>query len=116
SNVAAPGTDVKKKSIRATEQDRADVQQARHEWPQTVSAQRPKRLIFLDETWFTTAMTPLYGYGPCGQRVVDTAPYGHWKITTFVGGLTTHGLITPMVLDGAMDAASFIAYIRQGFA
>jgi transposase len=58
-------------------------------------------------------MAPRYGYSPCGQRVIGTAPYGHWKITTFVGGLTNQGFIAPMVLDGAMDSLSFTAYIRQ---
>lgn len=34
-------------------------------------------------------------------------------MTTFVGGLTAHGFIAPMVLDGAMTAATFTAYITQ---
>jgi transposase len=70
-------------------------------------------LIFLDETWFTTSMSRLYGYAPRGERLIDWLPYGHWKTTTFVGGLTKRGLIAPMVLDGAMDAAAFTAYIDQ---
>ena len=58
-------------------------------------------------------MARLYGYAPYGQRLLDWVPYGHWKTTTFVGGLTSHGLIAPMVLDGAMNAAAFTAYIEQ---
>jgi transposase len=58
-------------------------------------------------------MARLYGYAPKGQRLVDFIPYGHWKTTTFVGGLTTRGIIAPMVLDGAMNAAAFTAYIEQ---
>jgi transposase len=78
-----------------------------------VAATRARRLIFLDETWFTTAMGRLSGYAPRGQRLSDFAPYGHWKTTTFVGGLTSRGLIAPMVLDGAMNTAAFVAYIEQ---
>jgi transposase len=40
-------------------------------------------------------------------------PYGHWKTTTFIGGLTFQGFIAPMVLDGAMTADAFTAYIKQ---
>lgn len=40
-------------------------------------------------------------------------PGGHWKVTTFVGGLTRQGFIAPMVLDGPMDGATFRAYIEQ---
>jgi transposase len=74
---------------------------------------RAKRLIFLDETWFTTAMDRLFGYAPRGRRLVAAVPHGHWKTTTFVGGLTTRGVIAPMVLDGAMDGAAFAAYVAQ---
>jgi transposase len=70
-------------------------------------------LIFLDETWFTTSMDRLYGYAPCGQRLVEALPYGHWKTTTFVGGLTLRGFIAPMVLDGPMTSDAFTAYIEQ---
>jgi len=89
------------------------VHQARTQWPQHVAERAPSRLIFLDETWFSTSMARLFGYAPQGQRLVDVLPYGHWKITTFVGGLTERGFIAPMVLDGPMDGASFTAYIEQ---
>ncbi len=58
-------------------------------------------------------MDRLFGYAPRGQRVVAAVPHGHWKTTTFVGGLTTGGVIAPMVLDGAMDGATFAAYVEQ---
>jgi transposase len=78
-----------------------------------IAAFRPRRLIFLDETWFTTAMGRLFGYAPRGQRLVADLPHGHWKTTTFVGGLTAAGLIAPMVLDGALDGRAFVAYVEQ---
>jgi transposase len=111
--LGAVGTDIQKKSVRAAEQNRPDVQQARDHWPMTVADRQAKRLIFLDETWFTTSMARLFGYAPRGRRLVDFLPHGHWKTTTFVGGLTAQGFIAPMVLDGAMNAAAFKAYIDQ---
>src|SRR5438477_71588 len=37
----------------------------------------------------------------------------HRETTTFVGGLTARGFVAPMVLDGAMTAAAFTAYVEQ---
>jgi transposase len=38
---------------------------------------------------------------------------GHWNSTTFVGGLTTRGLIAPDVLDGAVNGTIFLAWVEQ---
>ncbi len=40
-------------------------------------------------------------------------PHGHWKTTTFVGALRLDGMAAPMVLDGAMHGAAFLAYVEQ---
>jgi transposase len=69
--------------------------------------------VFLDETAATTAMTRLYGWVPKGERLVDAAPAGHWKTTTFVAGLRRRGLIAPLVLDGPMTGEVFRAYVEQ---
>lgn len=73
----------------------------------------PQRLIFIDETWAKTNMTSTYGYAPQGQRLIDAAPYGHWLTTTFIGALRADGMIAPMVLDGAINGAAFLAYVEQ---
>jgi transposase len=73
----------------------------------------PSRLVFLDETWASTAMTRRYGRARRGRRLVMPVPHGHWKTTTFVAGLRSEGLIAPMVVDGAMTGALFEAYVRQ---
>jgi transposase len=73
----------------------------------------PARLIFVDETGAATNMARRYGRGPRGRRVDGPVPHGHWKSTTFVGGLTTHGFIAPYVIDGAMNGAIFKAWIEQ---
>jgi transposase len=58
-------------------------------------------------------MTPLYGWAPKGQRVVDDVPHGHWMTTTFVAALRHHGLTAPMVIDGAINGELFLAYVQQ---
>ena len=72
-----------------------------------------ERFVFLDETGATTAMTRLYGWGPRGERLVDAAPCGYWKTTTFVAGLRSKGVIAPCVLDGPMTGEVFRAYVEQ---
>jgi len=48
-----------------------------------------------------------------GQRLIATVPHGRWRITTFVAALRSSGFTAPLVLDGAIDGASFLAYVRQ---
>jgi len=71
------------------------------------------RLIFLDETWTTTAMTRRYAWADVGARAFGHAPNGHWNTTTFLAGLTCEGLIAPFVLDGPINAEYFYAYVEQ---
>ena len=40
-------------------------------------------------------------------------PHGHWKTTTFVGALRLSGMTAPMVIDGPMNGAWFLAYVQQ---
>jgi transposase len=54
-----------------------------------------------------------YGRSPRGKRLVACVPHGHWKTLTFVAGLRIDGLAATYTVDGAMDGASFLAYIEQ---
>jgi len=58
-------------------------------------------------------MARMYGRAPKGERCRAPVPHGHWKTTTFVGGLTLAGVVAPMTLDGAMTGAAFLAYVEQ---
>ncbi len=73
----------------------------------------PDRLVFIDETGATTKMARLRGRAPRGERCRASVPHGHWKTTTFTAGLRRSGLMAPMVLDGPMDGAAFLAYVEQ---
>jgi transposase len=73
----------------------------------------PARFVFLDETGATTNMVRRYGWSPRGERLVDVAPYGHWRTTTFVAGLRSTGFVAPLVLDGPMTGEIFRAYVQQ---
>jgi transposase len=76
----------------------------------------PERLVFIDETWATTAMARRYGRARRGTRVVGAVPHGHWKTTTLVAALRTDGLTAPCVFDGAINGARFLAYVEQALA
>lgn len=102
-----------KKSVHASEQLRPDVVEAREQWRACQPILTRHRLIFIDETGVTTNMTRRYGRAPRGQRVKGYAPNGHWKITTFVAGLTPDGIVAPLVIDEPMNRTIFTQYVRQ---
>ena len=58
-------------------------------------------------------MVRRYGWSARGERLVDAAPHGHWRTTTFVAGLRSSGIIAPFVLDGPMTGEAFLAYVEQ---
>ncbi len=61
----------------------------------------------------STKMARLRGRAPRGERCRAPVPHGHWKTTTFTGALRLSGMTAPMVLDGAMNGAAFLAYVEQ---
>ncbi len=69
--------------------------------------------MFIDETGASTKMARMRGRAPRRERLRASVPHGHWKTTTFVGGLRLSGMTAPMVLDGPMTGASFLAYVQQ---
>ena len=76
----------------------------------------PECLVFVDETWASTAMTRARGRSASGVRLTMPVPHGHWKTTTFVAALRADGLTAPTVVDGAINGELFEAYIRQQLA
>ena len=73
----------------------------------------PERLVFIDETGASTKIARRYGRALRGERCRAAVPHGHWKTTTFVGALRLEGMTAPMILDGAMHGAAFLAYVEQ---
>ena len=73
----------------------------------------PEKLIFIDETWLNTKMARLRGRAPKGERLRAGVPHGHWRTTTFVARLRLSGIDAPMLIDGAINGESFLAYVRQ---
>ena len=107
------GPEPQKKTLHASEQERPDVAAARNVWAADRSSLQSDRLVFLDETWATTNMTPARGRAPRGQRCLGRAPCSHWHTTTFVCALRQAGLSAPCVLDGPINGQAFVAWVEQ---
>ena len=99
--------------MRAAEQERADIAEARNEWRAGQTGLNPENLVFIDETGAKTNLVRLYGRAPRGQRLVAPVPHGHWMTTTFVAALRHNEITAPCVFNGPMDGASFLTYVEH---
>lgn len=108
-----------KKTLLASETDRADIVRKRRIWTahrQPWMKRRPQRLVFIDETGTTTKMTRLRGRARRGQRLKMKAPFGHWGTQTFIAALRHDGLTAPWVIDRPMNRQIFEAYVETQLA
>lgn len=87
--------------------------EARAAWKAGQASLDPARLIFIDETGASTKMARLYGRAKRGRRAIGRAPWGHWKLVTLVVALRLDGMRAPFTIDWAMNAVTFIEYVRQ---
>jgi transposase len=88
------------------------VQKKRRSFRREVKRIEPKRLVFVDETGVTTAMTPAYAWAPRGEWAVDSAP-GWWESLTVIAALGLDGVRAPLAFPGATDTAAFQSYVEQ---
>jgi transposase len=102
----------KKKTLHADERGRPDVQKKRRSFRREVKRIDPRRLIFVDETGVTTAMTPAYAWAPRGERADASAPRS-WESVTVIAALGLDGVRAPLMFPGATDAATFESYTEQ---
>ena len=79
----------------------------------TQAALDPRKLIFVDETRFSTKVGPRSWPMPEGKRLIGKAPFGHWNTTTFTAGVRFDGVVAPFVLDGPMNGEAFLAYVEE---
>jgi transposase len=106
------GLPLKKKSPHASERDTPGIEQERGEFAEEVEPIEPGRLVFVDETGVTTAMTPAYGRAPSGERVESSAP-ASWESVTVIAALGADGVRAPLAFEGAVNAPTFLAYVER---
>ena len=107
------GLSFKKKVLHAAEQDRPDVAARRRKWRRGQRKLDPKRLVFVDETSVSTAMTRRGGRCPRGERLVCKVPFGGWQTVTMAVALRHDRVTAPMLLNGAMTGEAFRTYVSQ---
>ena len=102
-----------KKTLRAAERDRPDVKQARDQWQADTEGIDPRRFRFIDESGAKTNMVRTRGRCPMGQRLLSSAPAGHWNTTTMIAAIGLDGVHAPFALDGVIDGDAFLIYVEK---
>ena len=92
---------------------RPKVARRREQWKKYQDRLDPRRLVFVDETWAKTNMTPIRGWAPRGQKLIARAPFGKWRTLTFLAALRHDRIDAPCVLDGPINGLSFTAWVEQ---
>lgn len=101
------------KTLRASEQDRADVAAARTAWRDEAAGLDAARLVFLDESGIDTRLTRTHARAPRGRRAHGRVPGGHWERLTLIGALARDGICAAMAVAAATGAAVFQAFVEQ---
>jgi transposase len=105
--------------LRAVEQKRPDVALARQVcigYRQSFMRNMLTRIGFIDETPLKTNMAKTTGWVPCGERLVDHAPFGHWQTQTFIAALRHDRLDAPWVIGGPINREFFDLYVETQLA
>jgi transposase len=108
-----------KKTLQASEQQRADIREARELWINGRGRFFNKalaRLVFIDETSTNTKLTKRTGWAPKGERYRTHAPFGKWQTQTFIAGLRCHGMIAPWIIDAPMNGRRFATWVETQLA
>jgi transposase len=108
---ARPGAE--EKTVKAAEQDREDVAEARAAWRAELAGVDPARLVFIDETGIDTRMTRAYARAARGQRATGKVPWGRWERLTVIGALALDGVVASRGIAAATGTAVFLAFTEE---
>lgn len=76
----------------------------------------PESLVFVDEMGVHTALAPIYGYAPKGERLRLSVPRHRGKNTTLLSSMTVDGMGPSLAVEGATTARVFEAYVEKALA
>lgn len=71
------------------------------------------RLVFVDETGTNTAMAERYAWAPRGARATASVPRNPGPNTTLLACLTLDGMGPALLVEGAITAEVFAAYVEH---
>jgi transposase len=103
----------KKKTFRASEQDRPDIQAARAAFQAEMLTLKAHQLLFLDEFGLNLALARLYARAPENQRAYAQKPLNKGQNHTGVGVLGLSGLQATAVFEGGMKGERFLSYVKE---
>lgn len=86
--------------------------EARRQWKTQQPSLSKSRLVFIDETGSNAAMCRRFGYARIGTPAVIQAPL-HAAHHSLVGAMTSSGLLTSMLVKGAVDGAAFLVFLKE---
>ncbi len=86
---------------------------ARAAWRMELAEVDAETVVFLDETSTQTVMTRARGRAPRGERVVGAVPRNHGPNVSCLAALTPTGIAAPLVIEGAIDGAVFLPWLRE---
>jgi transposase len=109
SHHSPPRLDLQKKTLAASEQN----ERLRATFRVQIAAIPAERLVAVDETATTIALTRRYARAPRQQRAHGDVPKNHGLPTTLVAALTPAGFGPAMTRQGAIDTAAFRVYVRD---
>jgi hypothetical protein len=69
--------------------------------------------VFVDGSGETTETTRRYGRAPCGERVREATPAGHWVTLTVLGAMSEEGLLATTIVESPSDGDVLGAYLGQ---
>ena len=65
-------------------------------------------LVIVDECGSNSALTPLYGWAPKGERAHGSVPRNRGKNTTLLASLSHTGIGASMIIEGSVNALAFL--------
>jgi transposase len=108
SRAARDGQILQKKCRVAKERD----EDKRAAFREAIATLDPNDLVFLDEVGFSLSLSLLYGWGECGQPLVEAVPAKRGKNLSVLGALDGEGMIVSMSKEGAMTRADVEHFFR----
>jgi transposase len=103
----------KKKTLRATEGDCEEVEQARIAWEERTRGIDPDRFVFIDETGSNLGMVRRYARAEGEARAHGHAPKNPGGNVSIVGSIRLNGQITAMNFSGSLDGEAFVVYAEK---
>lgn len=89
------------------------MQGLRENWREAAADFLAGRLKFLDEMGSNLALTRLYGRAAPGERVSEGVAQNYGENVTTPAAIGLGGVQAPMTVNGAVDGAVFLTYVRE---